>query len=78
LAERYRAGGMGYGAVKTMLLEKINAFFGPFREKRKQLASNPAFVEDVLKRGTQKAREEARKTMTLVREAVGMKGQCVD
>src|SRR5262249_7960470 len=56
LAVRYRAGGMGYGEAKTMLLEKINATFGPFREKRKKLAAHPAFVEDVLRRGAQKAR----------------------
>lgn len=77
LAERYRAGGMGYGVAKTMLLEKINAFFGPARAKRKELAANPAAVEDVLKRGAQKARAEARQTMALVREAVGMKAQSV-
>jgi tryptophanyl-tRNA synthetase len=73
LAARYRAGGMGYGVAKTMLLEKINATFGPFREKRKKLAANAAFVEAVLRRGAQKARAEAQKTMELVREAVGMK-----
>jgi tryptophanyl-tRNA synthetase len=77
LAERYRVGGMGYGVAKTMLLEKINTFFGSAREKRKELAANPAVVEDVLKRGAQKARAEARQTMALVREAVGMKAQSV-
>ncbi len=73
LAARYRAGGLGYGEVKKMLLEKINAFFGPARQKRKELAANPDHVEAVLKRGAEKARAEARKTMALVREAVGMK-----
>jgi tryptophanyl-tRNA synthetase len=73
LAARYRAGGLGYGEVKKMLLEKINAYFGPARQKRKDLAANPDLVESVLKRGAEKARAEARKTMALVREAVGMK-----
>src|SRR5207253_907860 len=73
LAARYRAGGMGYGEAKKMLLEKINAHFAPAREKRKQLAANPDYVEDVLRRGAAKARAEAHKTMALVREAVGMK-----
>ena len=45
---------MGYGEAKKLLLDKINAYFGPAREKRKQLAANPAYVEDVLKRGAQK------------------------
>jgi tryptophanyl-tRNA synthetase len=73
LAARYRAGGMGYGEAKKMLLEKINGYFGPFRERRKQLAADPAGVEEVLRRGAQRARAEAQKTMALVRQAVGMK-----
>lgn len=72
LSDRYRAGGLGYGEVKKMLLEKINSYFGPAREKRKQLAAQPDYVEGVLKRGAQRAREEARKTLSLVRQAVGM------
>jgi tryptophanyl-tRNA synthetase len=73
LAARYRAGGLGYGEVKKMLLEKINAFFGPIREKRKQLAADPQLVEDILQRGARCARAEAQRTMALVRQAVGMK-----
>jgi tryptophanyl-tRNA synthetase len=56
-----------------MLLDKINDYFGPAREKRKQLAADPAIVEDVLRSGAQRARREAQQTMALVREAVGMK-----
>ncbi len=73
LATRYRAGGMYYSEAKQMLLEKINAYFGPFRERRKQLAANPDEVEAILQRGAQRARAEARQTMALVRQAVGMK-----
>ncbi len=72
LAERYRAGGLGYGVVKQMLLDKINAYFGPAREKRKELAARPEYVEEVLRNGARRAREEARKTLALVRQAVGM------
>ena len=77
LAARYRAGGMGYGEAKQALLAKIDAYFGPARERRKQLAQDPATVEDVLRRGAQKARAEAQQTMALVREAVGMKPRSV-
>jgi tryptophanyl-tRNA synthetase len=73
MAARYRAGGMGYGEAKIALLEKIDAFFGPFRERRKQLAQSPDLVEDALRQGARRARAEAQKTMALVREAVGMK-----
>jgi tryptophanyl-tRNA synthetase len=77
LAARYRAGGLGYGEVKQMLLAKIDERFGPFREKRKQLAADPGYVEDVLRRGAAKARAEARATMKLVREAAGFLPQPV-
>jgi tryptophanyl-tRNA synthetase len=77
LAARYRAGGMGYGEAKGMLLAKIEEHFGPFREKRKQLAANPSFVEGVLRQGAAKARAEARATMALVREAAGFGAQPV-
>src|SRR5947209_6263138 len=71
LARRYSAGGMGYGEAKQMLLAKIDEHLGPAREKRKQLAANPAIVDDVLRQGAAKARAEARTTMRLVRAAAG-------
>ncbi len=77
LAARYRAGGMGYGDAKQRLLEKIDAYFGPARERRKQLAKEPSYVEDVLRNGAQRARAEAQQTMALVREAVGLQARSV-
>src|SRR5262245_54189301 len=68
LAARYRAGGMGYGEVKDMLLAKINEHLGPARERRKQLAANPNDVEEVLRHGAQRARADAQRTMGLVRQ----------
>ena len=62
----------GYGDAKTMLLGKLDAYFAPFRERRRQLAADPAHVEGVLAAGARRAREEARATMALVRRAVGM------
>jgi tryptophanyl-tRNA synthetase len=77
LAARYRAGGMGYGEAKASLLNKIEGYFRPARERRKELASKPEFVEEVLRDGARRARQEAQKTMQLVREAIGMRGQPV-
>ncbi len=67
----------GYGDAKTMLLAKIDAYFAPAREKRKQLAANPDHVEKVLRDGARKARVEAQQTLSLVRQAVGMLAQPV-
>jgi tryptophanyl-tRNA synthetase len=77
LAARFRAGGMGYGEAKKALLEKIDTYFAPARQRRKELARNPNDVEDVLRKGAQRARAEAQLTMAQVREAVGMKSKSV-
>jgi tryptophanyl-tRNA synthetase len=72
LAAQYRAGSIGYGGAKKLLLEKIDAYFAPARQKRKELAENPSYVESVLQEGARRARREAEQTMALVREAVGL------
>jgi tryptophanyl-tRNA synthetase len=72
LAAYYRAGRIGYGGAKKLLRAKIDAYFGPFRDKRKELAKDPATVEDILRAGAKKARVEAEKTMDLVRAATGL------
>jgi tryptophanyl-tRNA synthetase len=75
LAARYRAGGMGYGEAKEALLRKIDDSFAPAREKRKEMARQAGYVEDVLKAGAKKARAQAQETMALVRDAVGFNPQ---
>ncbi|MFO0970047.1 MAG: tryptophan--tRNA ligase [Gemmataceae bacterium] len=72
LAADYRSGAIGYGHAKKMLKAKVDAYFEPFRQKRKELAQDPATVEDILREGAKKARAEARQTMDLVRAATGL------
>jgi tryptophanyl-tRNA synthetase len=72
LAARYRAGGFGYGTAKKELLAKINEHFAPLREKRAELEKNPDFVNEVLRKGAEKARVEAQKTLQAARKAVGL------
>jgi tryptophanyl-tRNA synthetase len=74
MADDYRAGKIGYGQVKKLLKAKIDAYFAPFRDKRKELAKHPDQAEEVLREGAKKARAEAEATMELVRTAVGLKG----
>lgn len=73
LAEKYRAGGMGYGTAKTMLLDKIETYFAAARARRKDLLKHLDHVESVLQQGAARGREEARATMTEVRKAVGLR-----
>lgn len=71
-AESRQGRPFGYGDAKKLLLDKINGFFGPFRERRKALAAQPDYVEAVLADGARRARAEAQQTMALVRHAVGL------
>ena len=71
-AESRKGRPFGYGDAKQLLQAKIDAFFGPARERRKALAAAPQHVEAILRNGAIRARREARATMELVRTAVGM------
>ena len=62
----------GYGDAKTLLLGKVDAYFAPARERRKQLERNPGIVEEALASGARRAREVVQVTMRLVRESVGI------
>jgi tryptophanyl-tRNA synthetase len=72
MAARYRKGGLGYGEVKKALAELFEAHFGPLRRRREELQKDPGHVEAVLKRGAERARAEARRTLQKARQAVGL------
>ncbi len=71
MAERYRKGGYGYGHAKLALLEKVETFLGPYREKYEYLVAHPDEVRDVLRDCGKVARARAHEVMTRVRDAVG-------
>ena len=72
LEAQYRAGGMGYGDAKKALVEVMERLLGPARERREKLASDPDYVEDVLRSAAGKARAVAQEVMADVREACGL------
>lgn len=72
LADRYRAGGMGYGEAKQQLFEAADAFFAPARERRQKLAADPTYVEDVLQSGAKRARQKGAEVLDRAREACGL------
>lgn len=73
LEEDFRAGGFGYGEFKKRLFEALWEYFRPMRERRANLAADPAYLETVLRSGAERARSVAAQTMTRVREAVGLR-----
>lgn len=72
LKERYQKGNVGDVEVKRYLAEVLNAFLDPIRERRANLLAEPSLVEEILIAGTELMRVEARETMAMVREAMGM------
>lgn len=72
MAARYRAGGLGYGEVKKALLERLSAYFDPFRKQRSALEADPGRVERILREGAARARAEIAKTLKAARKAVGL------
>ncbi|MES2668531.1 MAG: tryptophan--tRNA ligase [Patescibacteria group bacterium] len=61
-----------YKALKEALIEDLDAFIKPLREKYHELASDPRTVDDALEKGGQLARERANAKIEEVRRAVGV------
>ena len=70
---KYRAGNYGYGHAKKELFDKMWAYFEPMRKKRDELAANLDYVEEILRKNGERAREEAEKLLGKVRRAVGLR-----
>jgi tryptophanyl-tRNA synthetase len=74
LKDRYRRGKVGDVDVKKKLARAINSFLDPIRERRDFYASQPGLVEEILVEGTGRMQAEARETMAMVYEAMGLYG----
>jgi len=72
IAEKYRAGGYGYGHAKKELVGLIDDYFAEARAKRKELREDMNYVCEVLREGGKKARKRAETVMEPVREATGI------
>lgn len=66
------SGGFGYGHFKTRLADAYWDFFAPMRARREEIIADPGYVDAVLKRGAERAREESAKVLARVRKAVGL------
>jgi tryptophanyl-tRNA synthetase len=70
LKAHYRRGGLGDVTLKKRLIDVLNAFLDPIRERRALFAQDPAVVMDILRKGSEKTREVAARTMREVKEAM--------
>ena len=73
LAAKYRAGNFGYGHAKQALFDAYMDYFAPMRKRREELEKDPAYIEEVLRKGAEKANEVASQTLDEVRRAVGLR-----
>ena len=67
------SGGFGYGHFKTRLADAYWDYFAPMRARRAEILADPGYVDAVLARGAERAREEAAKVIDRVRRAVGLR-----
>lgn len=68
LKAKYRKGGLGDVAVKKRLIEVLENFISPIRERREKL--DPKEVLEILKEGTQKVQKIAQKNMKEFKKAI--------
>jgi tryptophanyl-tRNA synthetase len=59
--------------MKKELAEDMVGFLTPVRERIKELSADEAYLNKVLREGGEKARISAGKTMSEVREIIGLK-----
>lgn len=72
LKEHYQRGGLGDMVLKRRVEGVLQELLRPIRERREQLAQDPGYVFDILKKGTAEARELTQQTLDEVRGALGM------
>ena len=65
-----KAGSLGCMSCKKMVTESLVEFMKPLAAKRKDLISDKASLEKILKYGTEKANAAAKKTMDEIRKAL--------
>lgn len=70
LKAHYTRGGLGDGTVKKLLINILEEELAPIRERRKHFEQNIPEVYEILRAGSEKARETAARTLEEVRNAM--------
>ena len=70
LKDHYRRGGLGDMKCKKFLNQILNQFLEPIRERRAEFEKDIPEIYNILRRGTEQAREVAAQTMSEVRRAM--------
>ena len=70
LKDHYRRGGLGDMKCKKFLNQVLNKFLEPMRERRAEFEKDIPEIYNILKKGTEQAREVGAQTMDEVRKAM--------
>lgn len=70
LKNHYRRGGLGDVKIKKFLINILEDFLQPFREKRKYYEDNIEIVYQILKEGCKKASAKADETLSKVKDSM--------
>jgi tryptophanyl-tRNA synthetase len=70
LKDHYRRGGLGDMKCKKFLNQILNEFLEPMRQRRHEFEQDIPEIYNILRKGTEKARETAAQTMDEVRSAM--------
>lgn len=70
LKAHYTRGGLGDGTVKKLLINILEELLTPIRERRQYFEQNIPEVYEILRKGSEKARETAAQTLDEVRRAM--------
>ena len=70
MKDHYRRGGLGDMKCKKFLNQILNQMLDPIRQRRHEFEQDIPEIYNILRRGTEKARETAAQTMDEVRRAM--------
>jgi tryptophanyl-tRNA synthetase len=72
IAAKCRTAQIGCVDCKLMVSKEIIKSLEPFRQRRAELASNPGYIKDVLRDGSQRAKVIARQTLDEAKQRLGL------
>ena len=61
-----------HGDFKKRLAEAYWDYFAPMRVRREEILADPGYVDEVLAKGAERAREESAKVLDRIKKAVGL------
>jgi tryptophanyl-tRNA synthetase len=71
--EKYNNCEIRYGDMKKQLAEDINNFCAPIRTRILEISNDTKLMDDVVRRGAERSREDAFKTLNEVRQIIGFR-----